>query len=66
MDPITCCLAGLCCPPLERRQKVAAHYRSLGADEALSFVLADDAIKRFDESPFGLLVKAMHKAHKHD
>lgn len=59
-DPILCCLAGVCCPPLKRSETIAAYIADLtGADEAHSRMLADDLIRKFDESSLGALIKSI-------
>lgn len=67
MDPYLCCLLGICCPPLERREKAIAYYQGKGADAALAEILADDLIAHVDaflETPLGVMVKAF-VAHTH-
>jgi hypothetical protein len=66
MDPLLCCLAGICCPPLVRRQKMIAHYQEMGFDLPQSEKLATDIILLVDalmaKSPAALLKAAA--AHK--
>lgn len=66
MDPITCCLLGICCPPAQRRKTLAAHFESMGTAPELSQVLADDLVTRFDALLSGNLVAAIaHAARQH-
>ena len=48
MDPILCCVLGICCPPLQRRQTVVAHYVTMGLGVADAERCADDLIGRVD------------------
>lgn len=60
MDPITCCLLGICCPPLMRRKKITAYIASFGVNEAASEKLADDLIAKVDAlmaTTFGSFLK---------
>lgn len=69
-DPILCCLLGVCCPPLQRREKLVRHFEALGIDAAGSERAADDLIARFDvllATGFGAMLKQVRahgKGHK--
>ena len=50
MDPITCCLLGICCPPLSPEQRhafesqLALHFKG---DEAKAKAVADEVFDAF-------------------
>jgi hypothetical protein len=48
MDPVLCCLLGLCCPPLMRRKKITNYIMSFGMAPDASEKLADDLIAKTD------------------
>ena len=56
MDP-ACCFFGICCPPLERRQRMTEYFVKLGADEKVAAAIAEDLIAKIDSSPIGQMVK---------
>lgn len=62
MDPVICCLLGICCPPAERRIKVAKHFAGHGVEERTALALADDLIARIDQSHLGSFLSAVVKA----
>lgn len=56
-----CCLLGLCCPPLERQERVTKWFCSWGAEEASAAVIARELIKALDDSPLGHFLKSVAK-----
>lgn len=67
MDPILCCLLGICCPPLERRDKMIAHFESLGLNETQAEAVANDVIARVDtfmQTELSTMLKQIAKGHK--
>lgn len=57
MDPVICCLLGICCPPAERRQKVGRYVLRFVKDKAVAQAVADDLIARIDRSHLGTFLK---------
>ena len=56
MDPITCCLLGICCPPEEQEQALTALFQAqthMGADHARE--AAKVLMAHFDLAPSGTL-----------
>lgn len=68
MDPILCCILGVCCPPLQRRQKLINHFLSLHIDAAGAERAADDLLARVDallSTGLGAMLKQVHAHGKH-
>ena len=68
MDPITCCLLGICCPPLQRVQRITTYIASFGVADESAQKIAHDLIAKVDVlmgTPFGMFVKQV-LAHKHE
>ena len=58
MDPITCCLLGICCPPEAQEQALTdffAEQTHMGADHAREAARA--IMARFDLAPAGTLTE---------
>lgn len=59
MDPITCCLLGICCPPFSEGQRkafVAVLTQQFGAEKAEQ--IADGAFKAFASATLEIAVAA--------
>lgn len=63
MDPITCCLLGICCPPESRQLEITAHFEAMGMSRDVAARAAADMIRRFD-SVFGGMVAQIASAAK--
>ena len=58
--PDLCCLLGLCCPPAERRIKIAAWLAMMtGVSAQASATHADTMIAQLDADPFVQQLQAM-------
>lgn len=60
MDQI-CCLLGLCCPPAQRQDRVAAMLVRMGCDVSCSSKVAQGLIEAIDNSALGHFLKAVVK-----
>lgn len=65
MDPITCCLLGICCPPARREQTIRAHFVALGLSEHDAKIVTADLITRADELMSMGLSAVVDAARKH-
>lgn len=59
--PEFCCVIGLCCPPAQRRTKIAAWFTSMGVSAEDALTHADDMILRIDADPFVVQMQAMFR-----
>lgn len=64
MDPVICCLLGICCPPATRREKVAEYLTQFGIEKSIALDAADDLIARIDQSHLGAFLKGVVAAVK--
>ena len=58
MDPVTCCLLGICCPPEEQEKALTAWFQEkthMGADHAREAARA--VMEHFDLAPAGTLTE---------
>ena len=58
MDPITCCLLGICCPPEEQETALTAFFvehTHMGSEHAAEAAKA--VMKHFDLAPAGTLTE---------
>lgn len=62
MDPIICCLLGVCCPPVQRQERVQAYLIGHGIQADAADVAAKDLIDKFDASSLG---KMLHDVAEH-
>lgn len=56
MDPITCCLLGICCPPLQQQEAIQKLFIKEGLDEAAAAKAAEVVMANFDLAPAGSLL----------
>ena len=56
MDPITCCLLGICCPPEKQQQAIADLFKKEGLDEHAAAKAAEVVMAHFDLAPAGSLL----------
>lgn len=64
MDPLTCCLLGICCPPAQQEAQLIALFRSHGnMDEEGATHAASRAMAALSDPLLSPLLAALKKAH---